>query len=920
MAIRARPMSELLKAINSRPNPKVQDGVFESHMTPLVAEPADPRRMVVDLEGDQSADDAVANGGSLLVDLDAGTVGAQPADAQASNRGAFNEPVGGYDHYENVALRMEQNDLQRIGQMVHEAVLDDIKSREEWEALLGQGTKMLTSGEIADLKDLAQPMKIVQHIKHPIFAIAVYQYQTRAYKQLLPPGGPVKGQVVGQRTEEKTQRSERVADYMNYQMTVEDAPYADQTDKLLLVQSIDGSTFRKVYRDHLLKRNVGRYVRAVDVIVPYSAESLDDALRITHRYRENAGDVHRKMLSPDTGYRAVQLGEPPPAGEASQGSGQVSEVQRATDAVQGLAPSGQHLTDDGAEYTFYEQQVYLDLNEHVDENQQPTGIPLPYVVTIESETQEVVCIWRDWDEEDDQQRRLPHFAHYKFLPGPGFYGLGYSHLLCGLAAGVTASLRILLVGAMFASASGGFVTKDSGGKLPSSVSLEPGVFKAIDATLDELSKAFYSPDFKEPSQALPNGIEMLLKAAERLSSTVEAMVGDGPTTGPVGTTLAMIEQSGELYSGIHQRNHRAMRDELRMRFRLNSIPDYQPEGGYPYSTGAKSGQAMAEDFNEEHVDVWPVSDPNIFSSQQRIALAQAVLQIAEAHPDQWSVKVALRRMAEALRVPDPDELEVKQAEAQPFDPITENAMAFHGLPIAAGLEQDHDAHNLVHGSVLQDPNTPDPVKARLAAHMSDHMAKKLQAQAVAAGIPIAQINTQPENGQPAAQPIDPRLERVISTRAAALVQQQAQQRAQAQPNPQAAEADSKHKARMAEVAGTLKIRSAESQGKLAIARQEMMGRMGLERIREQHRQRLTGAQEGFNQRLKAHQQVMADATATPQAKDESQAGVDAAAQEITRAMDAMVSAVEALAKQMADETDKIIAAVGQEEQTEGANA
>ncbi len=908
MAIRARP-----KKTFDAP-PKVP-GDYESHLTPVddVGGDAVPNRMSVDLgEGDDSIAQAVDNGGSLMVDLEAGQVSGKPA-------GAFDQPQKPevYNHYENVALRLNDTELQTIGQKVYDAVEQDIESRKDWESMLAAGTSMLTSGEVEDVSKLAAPMQIVKHIKHPIFAIAVYAFQTRAYKQLLPPTGPAKCTITGQRTEELMQKSDRIETYMNYQLVQEDPAYAEQTDQLLLVESIDGSTFRKWYRDPLKKRNIGRWARAVDVIVPYGAESLESATRITHRYKQNSADVHRLMLDPKDGYRTVELGQPPLPGEATGSAAEISVVKEASDKVEGISPGVTALMDESQEYTFFEQQVYLDLSEHTDDQEgDPTGVPLPYVVTIESESQQVMCIWRDWDEHDENQLRLQHFAHYKFLPGPGFYGLGYAHLMCGIAAGMTASLRILLVGSLFASAGGGFVTKDAGGKMPSNISVEPGLYKAIDLTYEELSKAFYSPVFREPTQALPEGIKILEDAAQRLSSTVEALVGDAPTTGPVGTTLAIIEQAGELYSGIHQRNHRAMADELRMLFRLNGI--YTPDGGYPYIRGDQDQVIYKEDFSEQ-IDVRPVSDPNIFSSTQRIALAQAQLQIATEHPDVVNKRVAIKRLLEAMRAPDVDELMVRQAQAVTADPITENAMFFMGMPVKADIKQDHDAHIFVHNPIVQQPNAPPMAKAAAAAHIAEHMALKIISQAMMAGLPV-QIPQRTENGEPPVQPMDPRMERMVSQRAAQMVQQnKAAAQAQGQPpdSPEQITAKARGASLMAETQGKLKIRANESAGNLRIAAEEARARMRLKEMEQVHRQRISGAAENFRQRMNAHAALIKGGAPTEQV-NASQGQVDEAQGQLAKAVSDLADGLAALATQVQEGMDKIIAEIQTEEEAEHA--
>lgn len=686
-------------------------------------------------------------GGDIEVDLDYdgteyGVVG--PRDPRESQ----------FD--DNLAEFLSESDLDTIALDVIDGVTADLDSRNEWLSRFQKGMELL--GCVESSANLGV-LRHAKEVNHPIIAKALVQYQARAIAEAFPPEGPVKSLVMGKHTPEKEQQAERVSGYMNYQLIHEDRTYYTEADQGYFLLGLEGSIFKKVYRDEINGMNVSRLVMARDFIVPYSATSLETAQRYTHLLPYSQNDVRK--LQVNGFYRDCDLSLP--SGEEDPGHDRAVMAQ---DRLEGKVPS--NTLEKDQEHRIYEQYLDLDLKgfEDKDERGEPTGVKLPYIAHIERDSQKVLAIYRNWREMDERRRKRIRFTHYKYLPGPGFYGLGLVHMIGGLGAAATGILRLLLVTSALAGAGGGFKTKDV--KIPGSVEIEPGVYKDTEHTYEELSKGFYQPDFKQPPEALWKVLGILVEEGNSFASTSEAMTGDGPLTGPVGTMVQAVEQGSKVYSGIHKRSHMAAAEEFRQLAELNG--EYLPQlEGYPYEVQGASRVIYAEDFSTA-VDVVPVSDPNIFSAMQRIAVAQALLQLAQEYPDLVNRKEAVRRMVNALRVPDAEEVLIDRMKVERADAVSENALILIGRPVRAYPDQDHQAHMAVLAPVLRDQNVKPEAKAAAQGHYAEHQAYHWLTQAAnAMGLPMMPVNLQADPGEPMTMQMRPEVERALSQRAATVV-------------------------------------------------------------------------------------------------------------------------------------------------------
>ena len=702
-------------------------------------------------------------GGEVVVDLEPGAQGQQdPA-----------QPVAFGD---NLAEGMDDGELAQIAALIIEEVDADLKSRSQWHERLADGLTIL--GVVTD-KDSKSPFKQAEAVNHPVISEAIVQFQARASAELLPPTGPAKGLVLGDKTEELEEQAERVADYQNYQLMVEDPDYFPETEKMYFTLSANGSQFKKIYRDHLLEQNVSRWVRGEDFIVPYGATTLRGAQRYTHQIVVERNDM-RKLQAAGV-YRKVDLATP------SEGPTRPDKVAEAKDKAQGQENASALMLDD-MPHTVFEAYRALDLKgfEDVDESGEPTGIGRPYIVTVDKESRTVIGIRRNWKESDPKRRRRVNFVHYPYLPGEGFYSYGLIHFLGGAGAAATGLLRIIILGAAFAAMQGGFKTKDA--KVPSDLQLEWGVYKDVEMTAEELSRCFWTPDFKQPNESLFKVLGLITEAVQRFGSTTESMVGDANNTGPVGTTVALIEQGSKVFSGIHRRLHFAQGEELRLLAELNG--EYIPAEGYPYAVAGGDRMIYQADFSDA-VDVVPVSDPNIFSSTQRIAIAQSLVQRSTEAPDMYDRRKVEKYFLQSMRVPDADDFLVDPSKVQRCDPVTENALLLVGRPVKVFQDQHHDAHITLHMDQInrltaeQNPMAERVVPATLS-HVAEHMAYSMRSKMAAAmgiTLPPVDLSVFAEPGKQQALP--PEVENQIAQRAAMAiaqmpVPQSGQQQAEAQ--------------------------------------------------------------------------------------------------------------------------------------------
>lgn len=611
------------------------------------------------------------------------------------------------DHHANLAEFLPGNVLNRIAEQVIEWVDADKEARLDWRIRFEDGLR-----EIGMIPEPGSGVfEGASRVTHPLIMEACVQFQARAIKEIMPPTGPAKAIVLGKKTEEREEQANRVADFMNYQIMVDDHPaYFEDMDQMLFWLPLNGSMFRKSYYDQAKDKIVSRYIKPDDVLVPYTASNLEDSPRIIHTFKISQDDLRRHQ---EAGFYADVLVTMP------DGINNDDQGTAAFDQIDGRSPS---MAEGDEEHTIYE----CHCEYAIPEREGHAGGVLPYIITVEKDSRTVLAIRRNWKESDERKKKRGWFTHYRYLPGLGFYGFGLIHAIGGLANAGTGALRALLDSAAFANMQGGFKAKDARVK-GSEINLKPGVYQDIDMTAEELAKAFYTPPFKEPSKALVELLGILTDFGKSFATTTDVMTGDANNSGPVGTTLALIEQASYPFSAIHKRLHVSLAHELRLRAELNA--EYLP-AFYPYEVKGGSQYILKSDF-DERVDVVPVSDPNIFSNAQRIATAQAVLELAGTAPQIYDTYEAHRRMLEVLRVADIEEVLPNPNDIKRSDPISEGSYLMIGRPVRAHVDEDHEAHLLVHqqqiefmaGSPMEKIAQP-----ALMAHMAEHYALMYQLQ------------------------------------------------------------------------------------------------------------------------------------------------------------------------------------------------
>lgn len=616
------------------------------------------------------------------------------------------------DFYRNLAEEMDAGELGAISSDLMEQYDANNDSRKEWQDTYSKGLELLGF----NYEERTEPFRGATGVTHPLLAEAATQFQAQAFNELLPPGGPVRSQVVGASTKEKEAQARRVKDFMNYYITNVMEEYTPEFDQMLFYLPLAGSTFKKVYYDETLGRAVSTFVPAENLVVPYETNSLETAPVITHVVPMTANDLRKKQVAGF--YRDVPVS---PAQET------LSQVSEEINKIQGVNPS--YVDYD---CTLLEFNVDLDLPgfEDKDEEGEETGIKLPYIVTISEENGQILSIRRNYAEDDPANTKIEYFVHYKFLPGLGFYGLGLIHTIGGLSRTATAALRQLIDAGTLSNLPAGF--KARGLRIQEdSEPLQPGEFRDVDAPGGAIRDSLMPLPFKGPDPTLYNLLGFVVEAGRRFATITDMKVGDGNQNAPVGTTVALLEEGTRVMSAVHKRLHYAMKKEFKLLARV--IHQFLPKE-YPYSIGDGEQGVMAQDF-DDRVDVIPVSNPNIFSQAQRIALAQSQLQLAMQAPQLHNTHEAFRRMYDALGVSDVDNiLKAPEAEEpQPKDPAQEHIDTLDNVQLRAFEGQDHDAHMLAHltfmaSGVVQ--GTP-PMAMSLQKHVLEHVRLKAREQATA---------------------------------------------------------------------------------------------------------------------------------------------------------------------------------------------
>ena len=667
----------------------------------------------------------------------------------------MDEPTSDFD--DNLAEVIDEKELLRKANSLVSAYETDESARSEWRTRYEDGLKTLDPDGGLEESDDARASRGLSTVVHPLIAEAATQFNARAITELYPSGGPVKTTVVGDASEEVEEQARRVREFMNYQITQEMPEYFADLDQMLFQLPLVGHAFKKLYWDVNLGRQVSMFVKAEDFCVAPESKDLQTSLRYTHVIRLPKNDYNRYV---EAGYYLPV----PTYTDITDPSGTVTQEIEGVD---------EYNNDDDV-LTLLEMHVYETFNGvdgMGDEDNLSDVVALPYVVTIEMGSQRVVSVRRNWDEDDEDKRRRNWFVSYRFLPSVGFYGFGLYHMIGGLGKAATGALRALLDSAAFANMQGGFKLKGrvSGGEMD----INPGEFVDLDATVDDVNKAIMPLPFKEPSGALFNLLGLIVDAGQRFASTADLNVGDANPNAPVGSTVALIEQGSKAFSAIHKRLHNSQGHEFKLLAKLNS--ENLPEQ-FEFSTNSGSEVIYARDF-DDRIDVIPVSDPNVFSATQRIAQAQAVLEMARSAPELHDIYEAYKRMYEAVRIPNIDEVLKKPEEAARLDPIDENMAVLYGKPIKAFPEQDHESHIAVHIQFLQDPSlggNPQINKAIMPimmAHIAEHIALLYRTR-MQAGINMELPNL-PNLRDPKFrfEDIDPELDMQISQRAAQVVQQ-----------------------------------------------------------------------------------------------------------------------------------------------------
>jgi hypothetical protein len=606
-----------------------------------------------------------------------------------------------YDHGANLAEVLDDSVLGELSSDLQSKVREDLESREDWEEAIAKGLGLLG----INYEDRSAPFLGASGVTHPLLSEAVTQFQAQAYKEMLPSDGPIKTKILGTPTKETEDQARRVQDFMNYQITEIMEEFDPDTDQMLFYLPLTGSTFKKVYFDETKQRAVSKFVPAEDMLVPYSASDLRTAERVTHVVRMTYNDIRKLQVAGV--YRDVEISE-------TDDSEDEGAIQGRADELLGLRPN---YSDDS--YTLYECHVDLDLEgfEDTDMEGNPSGIMLPYIVTIDQSSGKVLSISRNFREEDTLKRKRQHFVHFKFLPGFGFYGFGLLHTIGGLSRAATSILRQLIDAGTLSNLPAGF--KARGVRIRNDDEpLNPGEFRDIDVPGGDLKNSIIPLPYKEPSATLAQLLGVVVDSGKSFAQVADAKIADMNSQAPVGTTVALIEQGSKIISAIHKRLHYAQKQEFRMLgeiFSENPVP-------YPYFVGNVPPETMQKDF-DGRIDILPVSDPNIFSMAQRLSLAQTQLQMAQAAPELHNLREAYRRMYDALNIKNIDAILPEPQEPQPVDPATENGNALKGMPVQAFPQQDHEAHVRAHIPFLANPASQANPQGYLMlhAHVQEHV-------------------------------------------------------------------------------------------------------------------------------------------------------------------------------------------------------
>lgn len=637
-----------------------------------------------------------------IVNPDAVSINTEDGGVVIDFEGSVSEEIMGPDHDANLADFIDESVLQSMASELVQDFESDRESRKDWARAYVKGLDLLGM----KIEERSQPWQGASGVFHPVLTEAVVRFQAQAMGELFPASGPVRTKIMGKLTPEKTDQADRIQTEMNYLLTEEMTEYRDETEQMLFKLPLAGSAFKKVYYDPIEDRPVAMFVPAEDFVASYGASDLASCPRYTHVMKKTSNEILELQVAGF--YRDVDLPDPEP---------DFSDIQEKYDEL-----DGEHaVIEDDDRHTILEIHVTMNMPEEFDD---PDGIARPYVVTIDKTSREVLSIRRNWYEDDKKKKKRLHFVHYKYLPGLGFYGTGLIHLIGGLAKSATSILRQLIDAGTLSNLPAGLKARGlriKGDDTP----LMPGEFRDVDVPGGAIRDSITFIPYKEPSGVLYSLLGNIVEEGRRIGSVADIQVGDMNSQAPVGTTLALMERSMKVLSGVQARLHAAMKNELRLLARI--IRDYMP---------AEYAYEMDGDFNRQRdfdarVDVIPVSDPNAATMSQRIMQYQAALQLAQQAPQLYDMGKLHRQMLEVLGIQDADDIIKLPDDIKPADPVTENMMMLKQEPVKAFKYQDHDAHISVHMSAMQDPKMREmigqspfaqAIGQAMAAHVTEHVA------------------------------------------------------------------------------------------------------------------------------------------------------------------------------------------------------
>jgi hypothetical protein len=652
----------------------------------------------VDVEGDPSESELKVE----VVNPDAVSIETEDGGVVVDFEGSATEELMGADHNSNLAEHMEEEDLDEMASDLVSDFESDRTSRKEWSRSYVKGLDLLGM----KIEERTQPWEGASGVFHPLLSEAIVRFQAQAMGEIFPASGPVRTKIVGKQTKEKNEQSKRVENEMNYMLTEEMTEYRDETEQMLFRLPLAGSAFKKVYYDPIMERPCSMFVPAEDFVVSYGASDLMSCSRYTHVMKKTENQV--RELQVNGFYKDIELPEPSP---------DESDIQEKYDEMDG----SESVYDDDDRYTILEMHVDLEMPEPFEDKD---GLARPYIVTIDKSSRTILSIRKNWYESDEKKTKRQHFIHYRYLPSLGFYGTGLIHLIGGLAKSATSILRQLIDAGTLSNLPAGL--KARGLRIKGDDSpLMPGEFRDVDVPGGAIRDSITFIPYKEPSSVLYQLLGNIVEEGRRIGSIADVQVGNMNPNAPVGTTLALLERSMKVMSGVQSRLHASLKKELRILAKC--IHDFMPSD---YSYEIEGDFSRTKDF-DGRIDVIPVSDPNASTMAQRVTQYQSALQLAQQAPQLYDMGKLHRQMLEVLGIQDADDIIKLPEDIKPKDPVAENMAIMKQEPVKAFKYQDHEAHIAVHKAAAEDPKIAQiigqspfasAIQNAMAAHITEHVA------------------------------------------------------------------------------------------------------------------------------------------------------------------------------------------------------